>query len=452
MEIQYWTEFSKRKNSTKIPTDGETVDCVLKLPCSVSKPVLQLSAQYANITYFKMEERYYFVENVIRLTNSIVEVYGSCDVLATYRTEVLNTTAYVRRSSSKYTTKITDPLNPPTYSIRSSTVEYTLPGVSWSKTGSYLIGVVGYSQLATANINGFARYYNLGAESMIALVNKFCDQDFLENLKKEFDNPLECVINAIWIPISFGTLGGTSESIHFGSYDSGAYGIAITGRCFGNGTYDTIPITIDGVDLTDHTYLRNSPYVSGNIYLPYVGVVPFNADRYAGKDGIPIKYGIDVCTGDIEYFIGYDGGDCDTYHGNCSVQIPISVSGYSSMGVASGAIQAIGGALTTNVNGIVSGIENMFKSLETHTMTLGGTSGAVSAQFDFKVRATYFYREARNGILSCRQSKGLPCYSQSLLSGMSGYCECSDASVECFAYSEERDQINTYLNTGFFIE
>ena len=42
MNITYYTNFSKRINSTKQPTGGTTISCRLKAPCSVERPVFEM--------------------------------------------------------------------------------------------------------------------------------------------------------------------------------------------------------------------------------------------------------------------------------------------------------------------------------------------------------------------------------------------------------------------------
>ena len=43
MNIKVWSNFSKRKNSTKQPTGGSTITVTLKDQCSILSPVFILS-------------------------------------------------------------------------------------------------------------------------------------------------------------------------------------------------------------------------------------------------------------------------------------------------------------------------------------------------------------------------------------------------------------------------
>ena len=51
-----------------------------------------------------------------------------------------------------------------------------------------------------------------------------------------------------------------------------------------------------------------------------------------------------------------------------------------------------------------------------------------------------------------KQTMGLPTMKPLSLSGLTGYCQCANAHVECAAQANELDAIDYYLNSGFFIE
>ena len=51
-----------------------------------------------------------------------------------------------------------------------------------------------------------------------------------------------------------------------------------------------------------------------------------------------------------------------------------------------------------------------------------------------------------------RSVKGSPFMSVSTLSDITGFCKCNGASVSVSCEESERNKINNYLNTGFFIE
>ena len=89
--------FSKRRNSTKVPVDstGTSFDVVLKSPTSFEAPTLRISAASWAYNYAKFDGAYFFIDNVVAVRNDLYEITLSKDVLATYRSQILNTSAYV---------------------------------------------------------------------------------------------------------------------------------------------------------------------------------------------------------------------------------------------------------------------------------------------------------------------------------------------------------------------
>ena len=109
IEVQLF-KFSKRLNSTLLPNGVGlgTTEVSLKQGTSVDTPTLIISMSttgqvYALWTanYLKMRDEYYWITDIIQLTNNHIELHCKKDVLATYRDAILNTTAFVKYSSSK---------------------------------------------------------------------------------------------------------------------------------------------------------------------------------------------------------------------------------------------------------------------------------------------------------------------------------------------------------------
>ena len=109
MTIKYWTNFSKRKNSTKQPTGGTSVTCQLKEGTSIEKPVFLLTGDLFTCNYIEAFSHYYFVDDVKSVRNGLTEVSCSMDVLATFKTEIGSYNALIERSASFYDAKYPDP-------------------------------------------------------------------------------------------------------------------------------------------------------------------------------------------------------------------------------------------------------------------------------------------------------------------------------------------------------
>lgn len=89
---------SKRINSiSHIFSGGGSMSCKLKEPCSMQTPVfvVQGLGKGTFYNYASFEGRYYWVDDIVYLTNNIQEVHCHLDPLATYADAIKDTNAFV---------------------------------------------------------------------------------------------------------------------------------------------------------------------------------------------------------------------------------------------------------------------------------------------------------------------------------------------------------------------
>lgn len=99
-------KFSKRANSTKQPVNetGTDFSVVLKDKCSYDRPVFLLeNSGTLDINYIKWGSWYYHVTDISYVRNDLFEVVCDLDVLATYKTEIGATSAFVLYDTSANT-------------------------------------------------------------------------------------------------------------------------------------------------------------------------------------------------------------------------------------------------------------------------------------------------------------------------------------------------------------
>lgn len=90
--------FAKRANSTKQPTgmSGTDWSVVLKEKTSYDQPVFLLTSNsQPEFNYLQWESWYYFVTGISYVRNDLYEVACDLDVLATYKTAIAATSAFV---------------------------------------------------------------------------------------------------------------------------------------------------------------------------------------------------------------------------------------------------------------------------------------------------------------------------------------------------------------------
>ena len=111
MQIVLMSTNSEKNRLGKTKTTIETLTGNLKNQCSILTP--SISIEYippANFNYFYIPEfsRYYFVTNITYITNSIVEISGSVDVLDSYEQQIRNNTAVIQRQENQYNLDLYD--------------------------------------------------------------------------------------------------------------------------------------------------------------------------------------------------------------------------------------------------------------------------------------------------------------------------------------------------------
>lgn len=102
---------SKRINSTsQIFSGGASLSCKLKEPCSMHSPVfiVQGLSKSTFYNYCSFEGRYYWVDDIVYLTNNIQEVHCRLDPLATYKDAIKDSYAWVKYADAGHWNKKID--------------------------------------------------------------------------------------------------------------------------------------------------------------------------------------------------------------------------------------------------------------------------------------------------------------------------------------------------------
>lgn len=72
--------------------------------CSAQKPIIYMEKNEqllnANYCYIDTLNRYYYIDNVVLSKGGIMEFQLSCDVLMSFRNDILNATAFIERSET----------------------------------------------------------------------------------------------------------------------------------------------------------------------------------------------------------------------------------------------------------------------------------------------------------------------------------------------------------------
>lgn len=461
MNVNFYT-FSKRRNSTKQPTgSGTTVSCTLKEGTSVKNPKLTISGDVFGYDYAYIGDfgRYYFVNDCISEAKGLTTYVLEEDTLASNKTAIGSTVARIAFSSTGYDINLVD--NRIGVSTKKLNYKSTATATGISQTGCYVITVFNDTQSVS---NGLGQSYCMDAANMQKIKEWLGDPNIFNQAANYFlGNPLESIFQCHWVPFPLGNVGSVVGVIYIGNQMSNALsaytfsGTGIYGRT------DTVSIPWRYNDFRD-----SEPYTSATLYLPGVGNIDLNMSDWLNSNNINIQYSYEYGTGDVTYLLVDDSGFIiQTASCNMASQCPLgqfstNVGGMiqSVGGIAGGIGTMVAGALTNNPAAVMGGAAATVSSGASLTLsanhrassikgTIGGRTSALLNQFVL----TGFYMDTED----CTDAnyiakKGRPVCKTQAISNHSGYVQCDDASVSIGGESWERDQINSFLNGGFYYE
>lgn len=457
MTITYYNNFSKRINSTKQPTGGTNITTVrLKEPCSVERPVFEMATIPTTANYIKWGNNYYYVTGITYQTNSIVEVACELDVLATFKSNITATKAFIEYSQYNYNANILDPRISNQYSTTQSIATVSITGLT-SAAGSYLLSCVSSRGTAVTYICNSTALQLLGIEISSTISDTLAD-----NFVKRFGSLYDCVLGCVWVPFDYNWIPSTS-TIKLGSYDTGI----ACGEIWPLFNYSsTYSISIPWIhNSTDNICRRCNEKIT--LYLPGYGITELSASalNYAASLNIVIYYDR---TGSMVYKVSTpNGGFSALYNVNVGVQVPVtrftqSVRGMFAQGQASNyekLPERMTEGVTGKINSWIADISGRLTNIGSIQASTGGDAGGAGAADlhynpTIKVINTSFTYCEDQADMADRY--GRPYFAVNTISNMlssnKGYVKTNGASVDIPGFEDEKDKVSGFLNGGVFIE
>lgn len=485
---------AKRENSTMQPTAsqlaaGSSYSCVLLDNTSLMNPTFKLEIASNpignNYCYVSDFGRYYFIDDISSYQN-FWYISCHCDVLATFKTPILNGSHYVLRSASSYDEYIADSA----YITKTKqTGEFVVGYVdsttstdpfSYSNGHSYVWCITGDVIDGTLNnqqIGSNVYYWMDDAECYTfidALLNVeqysgITTAEYSAAMQKALLNPMQYVNAVILLPFSKNSSLTTNNNVKFGYYT-----ITIAGgnvKRLTQGTMmktQTLEFTLPKHPqaTTYGKYMNAAPYTEYNLFLGAFGNIPIDPSSLIDETTLQVTCQTECCTGQTRILVRGKTSNVMIYTGTAQVGVPVTVSQLTRdmlgeiqnnlnmqwstagalAGIATGGIGAAGG--TINSVQTIGGMAFDAVRMKYPTCSGGGTSGSfLSLHSTCYLNATYYTCTDRY-----TAEIGRPLHQTKTLSTLSGYCLCQNADVQCGAMAEEEVKINNYLNTGFFIE
>ena len=455
MNLIIYSDFSKRKNSTKQPSGGTTYDVKLKDGCSVESPTFLIDGINLNANYCNWDGNYYFIDDIVLSNNNIYELRCSMDVLATFKTAIGSSTQFIERSSSAYDDMINDRLLTSCQGVEQVRTAITNSDIISSNNGVYLI-----TTFSTQGVNVYA-YNDLSA--ILGILNESSyglDNSAITALIKTVGmNLLDVsayVTNVRWLPVDNISLTGTPSHVGVSfwelpvEYD--------TKKVTSRAVYESGTITKPNNKYSD--FRAYSPeYSQYMLYLPGVGTVPLSA--HLTRYDINYTLAIDIFTGEITYLLyTYTNGTyahIGQFSGKIAVEIPYSTThfdvlqsmvqfGTSNISMGSAMAGDYGNLAKSAVEKVTAQGRCIFEP-QVSLFSAAGNMSLLKMRDNIELSVKNV--DSKEFILA---ECGRPLCEHRQINTLSGFIKCSNASLDITGMGNEKDRVNSYLNNGFYYE
>lgn len=465
MTLELYSNFSKRRNSTKIPTSTPAQRTVhLKTPTDMDKPTFLLDGTLDNsVNYVKFNGAYYYVNVVRSVANNLWEIECSMDELATFKTDIGNTVANIAFSSTGYDINMIDSR----IAIKSTKQIYSPAGVAsgLSSTGCYILHVM--NQDTDSASNGMATGYALNDTSINKLRHELNQGTVWQDLQQLFGKAMDSILSLIWIPVPIDSVPKVTDLtvINIGNHSiSGLNNVKLLQQ---SSVYKPTEVTIT-LPFKYNDFRDGSPYTTATLYLPTIGNIDLNMSDLMTDPTMSIELAVDCANGDAIFYIkNYDGYILQTVTTNLGVNTPLAQTTSNVRGGVAGLGTAVGGAATAmfsgftgNIAGFVGGASALLAGATSSALSFnqrstsikGGIGGKASADKTNYVFTGYYQDTEDCTNANYIALKGRPVGQTHAINNHSGYVQCIDASVSIAGLRHEADAINAYLNSGIYYE
>ena len=472
MVIEAYTSFQKMINSTKQPVNaGRPITCHLKDNCSVINPIFLLTGYNLADNYIKWGSRYYFIDDIVIVGNGLAEYHCSTDVLATYKTDIGNSSQYVLRSASTFNGSITDAFYPMT-SLKNTSKDSQANGFIFPASGTYVFGIQGKN--TGSNAFGSTTYYCMDVYNASDLMNEIFNaasteydaasveaaSGLPEKVYTSIINPQQYIVSCMFLPFEYETVGSTSTSdIQLGWYNFSGEALIF------NPSYDALP-TIEHTfnNLSKHpqnsrgSYMNNAPFSEYVLsYMPF-GEIALPADLLVNATQIHTKLIVDVITGQgtLKIYAGSDASGQLLESKSAQIGVPIAISGgIYDTSVGSSISNAVKGSFIGSAIAGLKGLnpfsevkETVAQSEQSPTLSTSGSNGAL----DYLEYDVILYSRFTQVVNDDNTQHGRPLCEVKTINTLSGYIACLQPDLDSVGTRTEKEAIMNFMSGGFYYE
>lgn len=458
MQIVAYSNFKKNLNSLKLPSGGTTINVVLKTPTSEKTPTFIISGFDLSWSYIQWGTSYYYVEDIVIISNTQAEYHCRKDVLATFRGDILASSQFVTRNANTFQPYLADKYYP---LYNKATIEKKgIP--TWddsiNTTGVYVVGLV------NPKATGGVAYYAMGTSTFSQFMTYMFNDGILNasdvsvEIQKELVNPFQYVTSVQWFPLS---IIGDMENLEFGWWMPQVNGNYLSiGRIAENKRVVTLESTSNmprhPQAATHGIFVNGSPFTRYSLDCWCFGHIPIDPLPFVDNSAVGFRIEVDLFTGAAILTVTNANGGIVTRMSN-QFGVPIQISQITQSNVnpiantvgAAGAY--VGGLITGNAVGAVLGAASGIMSAIESAMPQVQTMGAIGSKIAYLTTPSItgeFYTMPD----LAPQKVGRPLMAQRTLSSLHGFTICENVDLNTNACPDEKAEIINYMTRGFFIE
>lgn len=465
MTLKTWS-FSKKKNSTARPVGSSRDYTVyMKENTSIERPVFIIGSGIdAGINYCQFSGNYYFIDDIELLSKDQVALHCSIDVLATHKIAIGNYTGFVKRSSNTSDAYLYDDAISVDQHIVSETMA-TTDIFTADQDGCFIVRCVSPSSDSPTGIASFV----MSHREIGILLDFITDDDNAafadiidDAVTKAFFNPFQYILSIMWFPISRNSISGQDATLRLGWWDvpyESTPGSTSWKELTGTGIYQNVAVSKPTRYYTNDFRANSKQFTEVKAYIPGLGVV--DIPPIALEANLHAEVSLDFVTGQLIvafYDRGSQGGvtvnrDCfGSFSSQLGVPIQCGQTGtletaaaFNSWGIAGEAIRIPVQAVSL-MGKLVGGILRDHNG-ESHVY--GSTGNMVQVMSHPRLimyQRAYGCADAPNAVY------GRPLCRNRQLSTIPGFIQCEAASISLAAPDTETEEVNNYLNSGFYYE
>lgn len=302
---------------------------------------------------------------------------------------------------------------------------------------------------ATGSASALYAIYNPTLSQINAFGAWLWSDNFIEQIKKLFNDPMQAIIGLHKVYANPATSG--AQNIKVGYLDSGVSANVVSNQ------YTTIDCGTVTLSEYFHNVFDYAPYTQINLYLPFIGIVNLdNADVM--RSSIHIIYHVDVlsgaCLAEVKVTRDGAGGTLYQYTGNASVTMPISSGSY--MGIVTSIASIAGGIAGTIASGgaalpmlaSAAGSALNARAKVEHSGGFSGNAGAMGGKIPYLIISRPQVALANN----FQKYIGYPANYTTRLSTCAGFVKVLECHIENVnATNTELTEIESLLKEGVII-